>query len=128
MVAIDAPLTLSTTRYAEKYLKRYGAMSLKIPWIRNLAIRGMRIAKNIKEHKIEVIEVFPTATAKILKFYQKPKKNMAEYFVDQGFSFENDVKNEHEIDAVIAAYTALLYLENKTHSIDGVIIPKKLLK
>ena len=49
VVAIDAPLTLSTTRHAEKYLKRYGAMSLKIPWIRNLAIRGMRIAKNIKE-------------------------------------------------------------------------------
>ncbi len=128
LVAIDAPLTLSTTRYAEKYLKRYGAMSLRIPWIRRLAIRGMRIAENIKEHKIKVIEVFPTATAKILEFYQKPKKDMVEYFKNQGFTFENDVKNEHEVDALIAAYTALLYLENKTESIDGVIIPKKLLK
>ncbi len=53
---------------------------------------------------------------------------MVEYFTNQGFTFENYVKNEHEVDAVIAAYTTLLYLENKTESIDGVIIPKKSLK
>ncbi len=122
IVAIDAPLTLNEERYADKYLKRYGAMSLKIPSIKELAIRGLRMREKLEKAGISVIEVFPTATAKILGFYQKKKMRMLPYFVD--FEMEN-VKNEHEVDAIIAAYTAYLQAKGLTVEIDGVIIPRE---
>jgi len=122
IVAIDAPLTLREDRYADRYLKKYGAMSLKIPSIKKLATRGLKIREKLKKEGIEVIEVFPTATAKILGFYKKPKKEMLIHFRD---FYLPSVKNEHQVDAIIAAYTAYLHHKNLTRAVDGVIIPRE---
>jgi len=122
IVGIDAPLTLREDRYADKYLRKYGAMSLKLPGIKELASRALKLKEKIEEKRIKVIEVFPTATAKILGFYRKPKKLMLSYFKNYHIS---DVRNEHEMDAIIAAYTVYLYHKGLTLSIDGVIIPKE---
>ncbi len=119
IVAIDAPLTTRTDRYAEKYLARYGALSLKISAMMALAKRALALRDELRDY--EVIEVFPTATAKILGFYDRDKRRMLEHFS----SFEIlGGRNEHEVDAIIAAYTALLYLEGKTEEVDGVVIPR----
>ncbi len=119
IVAMDAPLTTRTDRYAERYLARYGALSLKIPAMIALARRALALRDELRDY--EVIEVFPTATAKILGFYDRNKKRMLKHFS----SFEIlGGKNEHEVDAIIAAYTALLYIEGKTEEVDGVVIPR----
>ncbi len=122
IVAIDAPLTTDTERYADKYLRKYGALSLKIPAMMLLAKRAIKLASHLEDYV--VIEVFPTATAKILGFYRKNKMEMLSFFSQ--FKMD-DVKNEHEVDAIIAAYTAILYKEGKTEEIDGVIIPREII-
>ncbi len=121
VVAIDAPLTLREDRYADIYLRRYGALSLKIPAMKELAIRGLKIKDELERKGIKVLEVFPTATAKILGFYSKPKLRMLSYF--ENFELP-EVSNEHEVDAIIAAYTAYLYSRHLTRCVDGVVIPK----
>lgn len=121
IIAMDAPLTLKD-RYAEKYLKKYGAMSLKIPSMMLLAQRGLRLKERFENAGFKVIEVFPTATAKILGFYRKNKMEMLSYFKD--FSIEG-TRNKHEVDAIIAAYTAYLYLSGKCSTVDGVVIPEE---
>ncbi len=123
-VGIDAPLTLREDRYADRYLHRYGAVSLKLSSIRKLAERGLQIASLLESHGILVFEVFPTATAKILGFYSMPKRRMLEYFREVGFEIER-VRNEHEVDAIIAAYTVYLHRMGRTRIVDGVIIPKE---
>ncbi len=122
IIAIDAPLTRNEDRYADRYLKKYGAMSLKIPSIKLLANRGLRIKEALENKGYEVIEVFPTATAKILGFYKKNKMEMLSYFED--FKIKGG-KNKHEVDAIIAAYTAYLYTLGKCKEIDGVVIPQE---
>ncbi len=121
IVAIDAPMSLED-RNVDIYLRKYGALSLKIPAMQELARRGMRI-KGILEKKYKVIEVFPTATAKILGFYDTKKKNMLSYF---GNKFDmGEVRNEHEVDAIIAAYTALLYSKGECVEMDSVVFPRE---
>ena len=121
IVAIDAPMSLKD-RKVDIYLRKYGALSLKIPAMQELANRGMRL-KGTLERKYRVIEVLPTATAKILGFYYKNKKNMLSYF--KGKWSVEEVKNELEMDAIIAAYTALLYADGKCIDVDGVVFPRE---
>ena len=122
IIAIDAPLTLDVNRYADRYLRRYGALSLNLPSMRMLAERGLMISEYLKGKGFKVIEVFPTATAKILGFYRKNKVEMLSYFKD--FKIEGG-KNKHEVDALIAAYTGWLYTRGMCREIDGVVIPKE---
>ena len=121
IVAIDAPMSMKD-RNVDIYLRKYGALSLKIPAMQELARRGMRI-RRILERKYKVIEVFPTATAKILGFYDMKKKNILSYF-DEKFDM-GEVRNEHEVDAIIAAYTALLYAKGECVEMDGVVFPRE---
>jgi len=117
IIAIDAPFTLEE-RYAERYLRKYGALSLKIPAMRELAMRAIKLRDKLSGYR--VIEVFPTATAKILGFYSKDKRKILEHFS------QYDIKggrNRHEVDAILAAYTAYLYVNGKTIEVDGVVIP-----
>jgi len=121
IVAIDAPMSL-VDRNVDIYLRKYGALSLKISAMQELAKRGMKI-KEILERKYKVIEVFPTATAKILGFYDRDKKNMLSYFKNKWDVGE--VKNEHEMDAIIAAYTALLFTKGECIEMEGVVFPRE---
>ncbi len=121
IVAIDAPMSLEDRR-VDIYLRKYGALSLKIPAMQDLAKRGIKI-KRVLERKYRVIEVFPTATAKIIGLYDKDKKNMLSYFKNR-WSVE-DVRNEHEVDAIIAAYTALLYAKGECAEMEGVVFPRE---
>lgn len=118
IVAIDAPLMKKIMiRKADKILKKYGAMP---PTMKSMAMLTKRAMKIVDKFNAKVIEVFPTATAKILGIYSKNYKETAK-------NIGIEVKNKHELDAFLAAYTAYLYLEGKAEEIGGkrkVVIPK----
>jgi predicted nuclease with RNAse H fold len=118
IVAIDAPLMKKIRiREADKILKKYGAMPPTMLSMRMLVKRASEI---VEEIEAEVIEVFPTATAKILGIYEKDWHRMAE-------KIDIKAKNKHELDAYLAAYTAYLHIEGKTEEVgkkEKVIVPK----
>lgn len=118
IVAIDAPIMDKIRmRKADKILKKYGAIPPTLPSMKILTERAKRIVDSIEA---DVIEVFPTASAKIMGVYDKNWQKMAEKF---GIS----AKNKHELDAYIACYTAYLYLKGMAEKVGGkrkVIIPK----
>lgn len=118
IVAIDAPLMKKImVRKADKILKKYGAMP---PTMKSMAMLTKRAMKIVEKLNAKIIEVFPTATAKIIGIYNKNYKKMAE-------KMKIEVRNKHELDAYLAAYTAYLYLKGEAEEIGGkrkVIIPK----
>ena len=85
-----------------------------------LTQRGSKLALQLAS-EFEVIEVFPTATAKILGFYHKKFKETASIL-------KIKVKNKHELDAYLCCLTGKLFLEGKTEIVGdetgGIIIPK----
>lgn len=123
IVAIDAPIMKGEPRMrnADRKLKKYGAMSPKMKSMKSLTRRGSDLAEKLGKMEIEIIEVFPTATAKILKVYDKNWKKMAE-------KLGIPARNEHEVDAYLAARTAKHHLKGETELIGNeegvVIIPK----
>jgi hypothetical protein len=106
LFAIDAPLMLLTSkpkiREADRILKRYGAMPPTI--MEGLSIRGTALAEALLKGRKEVIEVFPTATAKILGLWEKDYRTVTE-------KLRIKVKNKHELDAYLCVLTGKLWLE-----------------
>ncbi len=120
LVAIDAPLLMNEERYAERFLRRYGALPLTMHGMRVLCKRAITLRERIEGTR--VFEVFPTATAKILGFHATPKLRMMEHLRCL-FDVEGG-ENEHEVDAIICAYTALLYVKGRAVNVGGVVVPK----
>ncbi len=124
VVAIDAPIMKGEPRIrlADKLLRRYGALPPTLESMRDLTIRGSRLAERLSKH-YEVIEVFPTATAKILKIYRRDYRRTADIL-------GVNVRNKHELDAYLCCLTAEYYLKGEVERIgdsDGwVIVPRKL--
>ena len=121
IVAIDAPLMKEVKkvkiRNADRVLKKYGAMAPTMPSMTMLAKRANNLVKKLNAR---VIEVFPTASAKILGIHDRNYKKMAE-------KVGINIVNKHELDAYLAAYTAHLYLLGKAEKVgknDKIIIPK----
>ena len=110
LAAIDAPLSVDSGRPCDRLLKKYGTMPLVLPPILALARRGIRIAKALRAAGHDVIEVFPTATAKILGFFRPDKLKMRVPLRRLGVKIVPQKVTIHELDAVLAAYTGLLYL------------------
>lgn len=122
LIALDAPLIKGKIRIREvdRYLKKYGALPPTIQSMKTLARRGGKMADIFISMGYDVIEVFPTATAKILGVYSLDYKLMAQKFGIQP-------RNEHEMDAYLAALTGKLKMTNQSIEIgddDGrVILP-----
>ncbi|MDY6985866.1 MAG: hypothetical protein SVE93_05645 [Candidatus Thermoplasmatota archaeon] len=107
LFAIDAPLFFETeikTREADRTLKRYGAMPPEI--LKDLSLRGTALAKALINEGKEVIEVFPTATSKILSVWEKDRRKTAR-------KLGIKVRNKHELDAYLCALTGKLWVEDK---------------
>ena len=122
IIAIDAPIIKKEqqpyVRKADKLLKKYKSLPPTLPSMRLLTLRGSKIAAKLKETKYKVIEVFPTATAKILEIHDKNYRKTAE-------KLKINVKNKHELDAYLCCITAKMHLEKKTVTIgdkDGKIV------
>ncbi len=110
-IAIDAPFWLprfGAWRPCDQKLLRKGFKPLSplLPTMRILALRASRLVKVLREKNYKVIEVFSSASEKILGLSKEPRKNKDEY------------------DALLCALTAKAYLEGNYEDLDGIIIPK----
>ncbi|MCX7907962.1 MAG: DUF429 domain-containing protein [Ignavibacteria bacterium] len=109
LLAVDAPLSLEN-RKCDIMLKKYGAMPLKVKSIRELAVRAINLVSEIKiDKRIKVIEVFPTATAKILRIYDKKFKSRLENLMNFVELDSKCLLSDDEFDAFMCSFTGLLF-------------------
>jgi predicted nuclease with RNAse H fold len=137
LIAVDAPLSLpkkGTMRKADREMYRHGypVFPPRFPAMEKLALRAIKIAQQIKREKLHIIEVHPTSTRKALKIPTKDWKKIQNIFIHMGLkgNLETRALTSHEIDAVTAALTGYLYLQEKTDLIgDGeegyIVVPTK---
>ncbi|MBN2015007.1 MAG: DUF429 domain-containing protein [Candidatus Altiarchaeota archaeon] len=117
LVAIDAPLTYSgTNRRCDDELREYGALPVTLRGMETLAKRGSMLAEKLRDNGMEFIEVFSTATAKILGFYDRREMMMQKNLIASGIkgSVDERILSKDELDAIFAAITACLHLSEKT--------------
>jgi len=110
VVAIDAPLSKGN-RKCDYELKIYGALPLNLKSMEMLAERGIKISSELKRENFKVIEVFATASAKIMGFYNKSEQIEQKELmkVIKGKDVERRLLKKDEIDAIFCAITACLY-------------------
>lgn len=137
LVAIDAPLNFpekKATRKAEREMckKGYHVFPPRFRTMEKLTERAIKISKAIRRKGFDVIEVHPASTRKALNMPTKDWKMIQTILVSAGL--EGDLRTrtltEHEIDAVTAALTGYLHLQQKTELIGDeeegyIVVPKK---
>lgn len=122
IIAIDAPIIHGEPRIrkADRILKKYGALPPSLPAMKSLTLRGSGLAARLAT-RYNVIEVFPTATAKILGIYSRNYRETVS-------KLDIKVKNKHELDAYLCYLTAKMFLEGETVEIGNktgtIIVPK----
>ena len=122
IIAIDAPIMHGKPRIrkADRLLKKYGTLPPTLSTMKYLTIRGSGLTVKLAT-RYKVIEVFPTATAKILGIYSRNYRETA-------FNLDVKVKNKHELDAYLCCLTAKMFLHGKTITIGDdegkIIVPK----
>ena len=137
IIAIDAPFSLpkkGILRKADKEMIRrgYRVFPPKLPAMRTLTVRAIELNKLIAEKGYKTIEVHPTSTRKALNMPSKDWRKIQTILKSIGL--EGDLKvrtlTPHELDAITAALTAYLRLQNQTEALGDkeegyIIIPKK---
>jgi predicted nuclease with RNAse H fold len=130
IIAIDAPLTYAgKNRLCDAELKSYGALPPTLPGMEVLARRGTALAEKLKVSR-SVIEVYATASAKILGIYHKDDFSCQKKLLSLNLSGDasNRLLSRDELDAVFAAITGLLYLIGQTKEVGDeegkIIIPE----
>jgi predicted nuclease with RNAse H fold len=137
IIAIDAPFSLPKSgilRKADREMikKGYRVFPPMLSAMRTLTMRAIKLNKLIAEKGFKIIEVHPTSTCKALSIPPKDWGKIQTVLTQIGL--EGDLKartlTSHEIDAVIAALTACLYMRNQTEALGDkeegcIIIPKK---
>lgn len=124
LVAIDAPLNMprfGATREADREMQRRGYPVLPplFPSMKALTQRAVKIAERLRKLRFSVIEVHPTSTRRALEIPMKDWRKIQTIFVAMGLRGDHQVRalTPHEIDAVTAALTGLLYLQGRTELI-----------
>ncbi|MEW6069477.1 MAG: DUF429 domain-containing protein [Candidatus Thermoplasmatota archaeon] len=130
IIAIDAPFLLKPKiRACDRELKKYGALAPTMKSMHALSKRGYLLAKHLKKLNFKVIEVFPTASAKILGIYDRDLGVGERKLKTLKLRLANRITTRHELDALISAYTGSLYLRSLTENIgdekEGVIVVPK---
>ncbi|MEM3442348.1 MAG: DUF429 domain-containing protein [Candidatus Bathyarchaeia archaeon] len=137
IVAIDAPFSLpkkGMLRNADKEMIRLGyrVFPPKLPSMKQLTLRCIRLNKLIRGKGYETIEVHPTSTCKALSMPIKKWEEIQDILKKMGLKGDvrTRVLSPHEIDAVISALTAHLYLIGQTESVGNdkegyITVPKK---
>jgi predicted nuclease with RNAse H fold len=138
LIAIDAPLSLPKKnelfRKADREMIRngYKVFPPNLPAMKKLALRAIRLNKLIEEKRYKTIEVHPTSTRKALQIPLKDWEAIQEILQILGLKGDIETRplETHEIDAVTAALTAVLYLQSQTEMVGNaeegyIIVPKK---
>lgn len=131
MIAIDAPLTPAGNAYmrlADEELKGYGALPHSLRGMSVLVERGIKLGGEL-ESRYRIIEVFNTATAKILGFYDKSDVEMQKRLAGMlGGELKERMLKRDELDAISAALTGFLCLQGRTREVGDeegkIVIPK----
>jgi uncharacterized protein len=140
-VAINAPLTRPSgrccldddcpcrtdpgtrSRQLERELGRMGIPTLATALLKVLARRGARIASALREHGHEPLEVYPFATLRLLGLPWQGKKTPAgRRKIHQALKplvpgLNHPKASEHQLDAVVCAFTALLWRQCRTRTV-----------
>ncbi len=120
LVAVDAPLTYGgERRRCDELLRQYGALPVTIKGMEVLAQRGTALASHLKDKGISYIEVFSTASAKILGVYSKDDFRMQKSMMalDLQGDVNTKILSRDELDAVVAAVTAYLHTVGQTRDV-----------
>ncbi|MFH1403203.1 MAG: hypothetical protein ABIH11_02925 [Candidatus Altiarchaeota archaeon] len=122
LVAVDAPMVYNgENRGCDALLHDYGALPVTLKGMEMLAIRGVGIARQLRENSMEYVEVYSKATARILGLYSKDDFRMQKNMVS--LNLEGDINSRllsrDELDAILAAITGYLYIEGQTRSVGG---------
>lgn len=130
IVAIDAPLSMpklgEIIREVDKKLISTGYRVLPplFGGMKSLTIRGIKLSKAINP-EIEVIEVHPTTSR--IRLGLSPD-NIIKQLIRAGWRVTKPNPSKDEIDAILAAITASLYLKGSADVIgnkkESIIIPK----
>jgi len=137
IIAVDAPFSLPKSgilRKADREMikKGYHVFPPMLPAMRTLTMRAMKLNRLIAEKGFKTIEVHPTSTCKALSIPPKDWGKIQTVLMQIGLEGDFKVRalTPHEIDAVIAALTAYLYMRNQTEALGDeeegyILIPKK---
>ena len=90
--------------------------------MRKLTLRARRLNRLIEENKYKTIEVHPTSTRKALQMPLKDWKAIQENLKALGLKGEVQMRSlaTQEIDAVTAALTAMLHLQQQAEKVGDV--------
>lgn len=131
LVSIDSPLSLPEDpskiyRRCELTLKRrgIGVFWCLLPTMKNLTMRGIGLAAQLRGAGLTVIESYPGAAQDILKIPRKQKgvKVLAEALAEFGIKGDLDVTHD-ELDAVTAAIVGQYYLRGEYEALGCLILP-----
>lgn len=117
LVAVDAPLVYEgNRRKCDELLREYGALPVTLRGMETLAIRGKAFADLLSSEGFQYIEVFSTASAKVLGVYNKDDFPMQKAMM--GLDLDGEVNtrilSRDELDALAAALTGYLHLLGQT--------------
>ncbi len=133
LVGIDAPLSLPSGRYGtyasrkcDRDLAILGIPTFATSMLAQLTFRAISLRKHL-ENKCETIEIYPQATKVRLGLLPNGKKNGVDSREFLQTKLSRFVKNvprtskvlfsDHELDAILAAYTAYLHYHKLTEGI-----------
>jgi predicted nuclease with RNAse H fold len=137
IIAVDAPFGVpkeGILRKADREMIKsgYRVFPPKLPAMRTLTMRAMKLNKLIANKGFRTIEVHPTSTCKALNMPLKDWGKIQTVLTQIGLEGDFKVRTlaSHEIDAALAALTAYLYMSNQTEALGDkeegyIIIPKK---
>lgn len=135
IIAIDAPLTMPKEggfRHVDKELMKLKGKPLPplMPGMRSLTMRAIGLITRINELSlnIKILETHPQTAASRLNV-SRSSKQVLEALKAYGLKpFERNV-SKHEVDAMLAALTAWLYLIGKVEEVKAdngiIVLPKK---
>ena len=118
VIAIDAPITAEVKfREVDKKMISLGfrVMPPTFKHMRNLTIRGTKLALKLVERGVEVIETHPRSVLR-----SSGCNSLSELLRCFGLEFTLSIGNRHVIDAVIAAIAALCYAKGCGESVEAV--------
>ncbi|MEM4576466.1 MAG: DUF429 domain-containing protein [Candidatus Nezhaarchaeales archaeon] len=137
VIAIDSPLSRALRgcpfRGCDLEARKRGFMvlPLSMPSMTRLTERGIKLKESLGKAGFNVIEVFPTGGFKALGI-KPPKRGFEEAVAGlKGLGLKIcSVRSVHELDAVMAAYTAYKYFKGEVEVLGNVkegfiVIPKK---
>jgi predicted nuclease with RNAse H fold len=136
LAGIDAPLSFPAEghfRECERKLQKMGIRLIPPKFLKRVVARGLEIAEFLRAKGVEVYEVYPYATRRILNIAPKANKKKDE----ERRMILNDLRryldvpdlDDHNlIDALISALTVKMMIEGRAKLIDGkdgaILIPQ----